>query len=280
MAALPVDPAAVLTIAADAAAQAILPRYKQLAAGDIRQKSGPNDLVTEADIECQRIVTERLGKLFPEAAVVGEEGGGLEAEATAAIAAAEWCWVIDPLDGTHNFVHGRTGFFVMIALVHRGVTRAAWIHDPLGQITHHAVAGEGAWQGNRRLSVGRPGTLKQMTGVLYIGQKRAPALHDRLKSLKDSFGPLSFQRAAGAEYMGLAAGRIHYAVFTRLLPWDHAPGALIFREAGGHMAYWDGEPYRPDEARTEPMLLAPDTATWTTLRDLFGAPTDGPLTSR
>ena len=79
MAPLPVDPAAVLTIAAEAAAKAILPRYKQLAAGDIRQKSGPNDLVTEADLECQRIVVERLGKLFPEAAVVGEEGGGLEA---------------------------------------------------------------------------------------------------------------------------------------------------------------------------------------------------------
>lgn len=272
MPAIPVDPAAVLTIAADAAATAILPRYKQLAAADIRQKSGPNDLVTEADLECQRILVERLGKLFPEAAVVGEEGGGLEAEATAAIAAADWCWVIDPLDGTHNFVHGRKGFFVMIALVHRGETRGAWIHDPLAGISHHAVAGEGAWRGGERLRVGRPGTLKQMTGVLYIGQKRAPALHDRLKSLKDAFGPLSFQRAAGAEYMGLAVGRIHYAIFTRLLPWDHAPGALIFREAGGHMAYWDGEPYRPDAARSVPMLLAPDTETWRGLRDLFSEP--------
>jgi len=255
--------------AAAAAAKAIMPRYKALAAADIRQKTGPNDLVTEADLESQRILTDRLGKLFPEAAVVGEEGGGAEAEACAAIAAAEWCWVIDPLDGTHNFVHGRAGFFVMVALVHRGQTVGAWIHDPLSGEAQHAVAGEGAWSSGTRLGVGKPGSLKQMTGVLYIGAKRAPALHARLAKIKDEFGPLSFQRAAGAEYLGLAAGRIHYAIFTRLLPWDHAPGALIFREAGGHAAYWDGEPYRPVAARPVPMLLAPDEATWQRLRAMF-----------
>jgi len=272
MKALPVDPATVLAITVEAAAAAIMPRYKMLAAGDIRQKTGPNDLVTEADLECQAILTERLGKLFPEADVVGEEGGGAEAEACAAIAASEWCWVLDPLDGTHNFVHGRKGFFVMVALVHRGETKAAWIHDPLAGISHHAVAGEGAWRGRDPLRVGQAGTLKEMTGVLYIGPKRAPALHERLKTLKDAFGPMSFQRAAGAEYMGLTAGRIHYAIFTRLLPWDHAPGALIYREAGGQMAYWDGEPYRPDAARGVPMLLAPDAKTWRELRALFTAP--------
>ncbi|MGH7006036.1 MAG: inositol monophosphatase family protein [Alphaproteobacteria bacterium] len=271
MKAPPVKSEAVLAIMTETAATAILPRYKALAAGDIRQKTGPNDLVTEADLESQAILVERLGKLFPEADMVGEEGGGSEVEACAAIAAAEWCWVIDPLDGTHNFVHGRAGFFVMVALVHQGETKGAWIHDPLGAVSHHAVAGQGAWQGRDALRVGRPGTLKEMTGVLYIGAKRVPALYGRLKRIQPQLGPLSFQRSAGAEYMGLAAGRIHYGIFTRLLPWDHAPGALIFREAGGHMAYWDGEPYRPVAARPVPMLLAPDEATWRELRETFAS---------
>ncbi|MCW5771968.1 MAG: inositol monophosphatase, partial [Rhodospirillaceae bacterium] len=267
---LPVDPGVVRDAVVAAAAAAILPRYKSLAAGDIRQKTGPNDLVTAADIECQAILAESLGGLLPGAAVVGEEGGGTEAEACAAIAAAEWCWVIDPLDGTHNFVHGRPGFSTMVALVHRGIAIGGWIHDPISRETQHAVRGQGAWSGSARLRVAPARDLSAMTGVLYIGPRRAPALHARLKQVADALGPLSFQRAAGAEYLGLAAGRIHYAIFTRLLPWDHAPGGLIFREAGGHMAWWDGEPYRADTPRTEPMLLAPDAETWRALRDFFG----------
>jgi fructose-1,6-bisphosphatase/inositol monophosphatase family enzyme len=269
--ALPVDPAAVREIVIAAAAAAVLPRFKALAAGDIRTKSGPNDFVTEADLHCQRILTEKLGALFPEAAVVGEEGGGTEAEACAAIAAAEWCWVIDPLDGTHNFAHSRTGFVVMVALVHRGETVGAWIYEPLGRETHVAVRGEGAWSGERRLAVAKFASLKQMTGVLYVGARRAPALHARLKSLGPELGPQSFIRSAGSEYLGLAAGRIHYAIFTRLLPWDHAPGALLFREAGGHAAYWDGEPYRPSAARHVPLLLAPNEESWRELRSIFTA---------
>ncbi len=270
MASLPVDPAAVRDIVIAAAAAAVMPRFKALAVGDIREKTGPNDLVTEADLHCQAILTENLGALFPEAAIVGEEGGGTETEACAAIAAAEWCWVIDPLDGTHNFAHSRTGFAVMVALVHRGDTVAGWIYEPVRGEAQIAVRGEGAWIGARRLRVAPPAPLERMTGVLYIGARRAPALHARAKSLAPKLGPQSFQRSAGAEYLGLASGQIHYAIFTRLLPWDHAPGALLFREAGGHAAYWDGEPYRPSSARAVPFLLAPDRASWEQLRETFG----------
>ena len=273
-AALPVDPAAVRDIVVAAAAAAVLPRFKALAAADIREKTGPNDLVTEADLHCQAILAERLGALFPQAAIVGEEGGGGEAEACSAIAAAEWCWVIDPLDGTHNFVHGRDGFAVMVALVHRGETAGGWIHDPIGGETQFAACGEGAWSGDRRLGVAAAAPLGAMTGVLYVGARRAPALHERVKQVREQLGPQSFRRSAGAEYLGLAAGRIHYAIFTRFLPWDHAPGSLIFREAGGHIAYWDGEPYRPDAARSVPMLLAPDEATWRELRGFFSPATE------
>lgn len=270
---LPVDAATVSDIIIAAAATAVLPRFKALAAGDIRTKSGPNDFVTEADLHCQAILTEKLGALFSEAAVVGEEGGGAEAEACAAIAAAEWCWVIDPLDGTHNFAHSRTGFAVMVALVHRGETVGAWIHEPLAGETQVAVRGEGAWSGGRRLAAAKTAPLNEMTGVLYVGARRAPALHARLKALEreGALGPQSFQRSAGVEYLGLAAGRIHYAIFTRLLPWDHAPGTLLMREAGGHAAYWDGEPYRPSAARPVPLLLAPDEGAWHALRSRFTA---------
>ncbi len=269
MAPLPVDPEAVRAMIVAAAEAAVLPRFRSLSAGDIRTKSGPNDLVTEADLHCQAILSEKLGALLPEAAVVGEEGGGTEAEACAAIAAAEWCWIIDPLDGTHNFAHGRAGFAVMVALAHRGETVAGWIHEPLGGETVVASRGQGAWSGGRRLAAAAPRALKQMTGVLYIGARRAPALHARVKSMEGELGPTSFNRSAGIEYLGLAGARFHYAIFTRLLPWDHAPGVLMFEEAGGHVAYWDGEPYRPAAARPVPLLAAPTEASWRDLRAAF-----------
>jgi fructose-1,6-bisphosphatase/inositol monophosphatase family enzyme len=271
MAALPVDPAAVREIVVAAAAAAVMPRFKALAKGDIRTKSGPNDLVTEADLHCQAILAEKLGALFADAAIVGEEGGGTADQACAAIAAAEWCWIIDPLDGTHNFAHSRTGFVVMVALAHRGEAVAAWIHEPVRGETQVAVKGEGAWIGGRRLAVARGAPLKEMTGVLYVGARRAPALHARLKSMQRELGPQSFQRSAGSEYLGLAQGQIHYAIFTRLLPWDHAPGVLVFREAGGHAAYWDGEPYSPAAARPVPLLMAPSRECWRDLRRIFDA---------
>jgi fructose-1,6-bisphosphatase/inositol monophosphatase family enzyme len=268
---LPVDAAAVRDIVVTAAAEAVMPRFNALAAGDIRQKSGPNDLVTEADIQCQRILTERLGALLPEAGVVGEEGAGTGAEACAAISAAEWCWVIDPLDGTHNFAHGKRDFAVMVALAHRGETVGGWLHQPITGETQMAVRGEGASSGTGRLRVAPPAPVKEMVAALYIGAKRAPALHARAKQLRaGALGPEAFHRSAGAEYLGLAAGRIHYAIFTLHLPWDHAPGALIFAEAGGYLAYWDGRPYRPSAALGIPLLLAPDEATWHQLRTMFG----------
>jgi fructose-1,6-bisphosphatase/inositol monophosphatase family enzyme len=268
--ALPVDAAAVSDIVSAAAAAAVLPRWKALASGDVRSKSRPDDLVTAADIDCQEILTERLAALLPGAVVVGEEGGGSAAEACAAIAAAEWCWIIDPLDGTHNFVHSRSHFVVMVALAHRGETVGGWIHSPLAGETHHALAGGGAWRGAARLMMAASAPLGQMTGVLYVGAKRAPALHARLKQIERELGPVSFLRSAGSEYLGLAEGRVHYAIFTLLFPWDHAAGMLLVSEAGGHVAYWDGEPYRPSAARPVPVLLAPDAETWRNLRDYLG----------
>jgi fructose-1,6-bisphosphatase/inositol monophosphatase family enzyme len=71
--------------------------------------------------------------------------------------------------------------------------------------------------------------------------------------------------------MNLALGKLHYAVFRRCMPWDHAAGALIHREAGGHNAAWDGTPYSAAHAPEQGLLLAPDADTWRRLRDLVGA---------
>lgn len=270
---LPIEPERVAEAIATAAAAAIVPRYRALAAHDIRSKARPDDLVTVADTECQAALTRAFQQLLPHSSVVGEEDGLAIEIVFERIRAADWCWVIDPLDGTYNFVHGLGGFTTMAALLQRGATVAGWIHDPIARETAMAVAGQGACRAGRALVVAEAMPLKRMTGALYVGARRAPALHLRLKQVRRYLGPQSFLRAAGAEYLGLASGRIHYAIFTRLLPWDHAAGSLIFQEAGGTMALLDGSPYRADEDRGIPVLLAPSRESWIELRDFFTAET-------
>lgn len=246
----------------------ILPRYRRLKSQDIRQKTGPRDLVTVADLETEKQLTRRLVDLLPGSRVVGEEAAADNPDILSYLSEDLPVWVIDPVDGTLNFANGRTAFAVIVALVLGSETVAGWIHEPLSGKTVAARRGEGAWQSGKRMRVAPPAPIGVMIGARYIGPKRAPALYTRIEAIGDQLGPKSFTSCAGAEYLGLARGTIHYAIFTRLLPWDHAAGCLIHREAGGYSANFRGEPYRPATGEG-PHLLAPDKQTWQALHTLF-----------
>lgn len=246
----------------------ILPRYRRLRSQDIRQKTGPRDLVTVADLEAEKQLTRRLVDLLPGSRVVGEEAAAENPAILSYLSEDRPVWVIDPVDGTLNFAKGEGAFAVIVALVIGAETVAGWIHEPLTGKTIAARRGEGAWQGTTRMHVARPAPVGDMTCALYIGPKRAPALHARLTDIGDRLGPKSFTSCAGAEYLGLARGTSHYAIFTRLLPWDHAAGCLIHQEAGGYSANFRGEPYRPATGEG-PHLLAPDEPTWEMLHTMF-----------
>jgi fructose-1,6-bisphosphatase/inositol monophosphatase family enzyme len=270
----PVDLDRVAAVMTEAAERTILPRFRALAADEVRAKSRQDDLVTVADLDCQKFLADRFGPMLSGAGFVGEESGDSEAAARARIRASEWCWILDPIDGTYNFVQGKPGFSIMAALTHRGETMAAWIHEPLSGRTVCAARGRGARCGDAALRVAESAAIGAMRGAFYIGVRRAPDLHARIAALSGRLGPRSFQRGAGAEYLDLAGGNLHYAIFTRLLPWDHAAGALIATEAGGHAALLDGSPYRPGDEFSHPLLLAPNERSWRELQALF-APREG-----
>ncbi len=246
----------------------ILPRYRRLEKQDIRQKTGPRDLVTVADLEAEKQLTRRLLDLLPGSRVIGEEAAAENPDILSYLSEDRPVWVIDPVDGTLNFAKGEGAFAVIVALVLGTETVAGWIHEPMSGKTIAARRGEGAWQGTTRMHVARPAPVGEMTCALYIGPKRAPALHARIEEIGRQLGPKSFTSCAGAEYLGLVRGTIHYAIFTRLLPWDHAAGCLIHQEAGGYSANFQGEPYRPATGEG-PHLLAPDKQTWRQLHTLF-----------
>lgn len=260
------DPDHVADIIRDIAETHILPHFRALSPGDIHEKTGPRDLVTVADIEAEAALTRRLGALVPNALIVGEEAAAAHPAIIDGIAEAEATWIIDPVDGTLNFSEGRETFAVIVAFVRNGVTVAGWIHAPLSGLTVMAERGRGAWSGGRRLTVAPAAALSAMNGALYINRARAPAIFDRVKSARHRLGHLSHARCVGREYLALAQGDNHFALFTRLMPWDHAAGALIHAEAGGHQALLDGGAYGPTVHQGS-LLLAPDAASWEALKE-------------
>jgi fructose-1,6-bisphosphatase/inositol monophosphatase family enzyme len=123
----------------------ILPRFRRLEAGDVRAKSGPLDLVTEADEAAERVITDGLQRMFPGCVVVGEEACAADPPLLAALDGAELAFVLDPIDGTANYAAGLPLFGCMAAVVMQGEIVASAIHDPMGDDTAFALRGEGAW---------------------------------------------------------------------------------------------------------------------------------------
>ena len=156
----------------------------------------------------------------------------------------------------------------MVALVENGEVRAGWIHDPVALRTASALQGEGAWLDGKRLRVSHPpAETSAMRGPLLAGFFGPPELGRRIQSRRDRVTAVKTLRCAGHEYMRLAAGALDFALFTKLMPWDHAPGVLLHAEAGGHAAYLDGTGFRPARIDAGALLLAPDAASWRRLHD-------------
>ncbi len=276
---LSVDADRVIAIMREVAADAILPRFKKLAKSEILPKGERGDFATTADLEAEQALAGALAALVPGSIVVGEEASEKHPELLRAIAGTAPVWIVDPLDGTHNFAQGIAHFTVIVALARAGETTAAWIHDPLADRTVAAERGGGAWEAGRRLHVAPALPVAEMRGAIYAKAGR-PGVSPRFEEMRRRFAETVNARCAGGEYMALARAESHFALFSRLYPWDHAGGALIHLEAGGTNACWDGTPYRPTR-HTGGLLLAPDAASWAAIAELLlareptGAPPEG-----
>lgn len=263
------DWSAVALAIREVATDEVATRFGRLVASDISEKS-PGEVVTEADRACEKALTERLVQIR-DIPVVGEEATAGEGSLTAQIADAQAVWLVDPLDGTSNFVAGSTDHSVMVAMVERGMTVASWMWHPATEVMVHAVSGEGAWL-NDRLVIAEPPDRRgdDLRGVL---KKRF--LPEDVRARVDSdAGMLAAgtegRNCAGLDYPDLATGIVDFLLYWRTLPWDHAPGALFAREAGLRADRPDGSRYVPGDERFG--LLVSHPTVWDEIRDaLFPA---------
>ncbi len=257
------------TMLAEAAETEIMPRFRRLGAGDIRQKTSAADLVTEADVNAERLITARLRERYQSAMIVGEEACSDNPALLQGLGDADLAFVIDPVDGTFNFASGMPLFGVMLAVVVKGETVAGIIHDPVGKDWLVGAKGAGShikhsYGSLEKVSVAPSVPISEMTGSVSWQYMAEPERSRLARNQTKTLSQFAY-RCAAHEYRLLASGHGHFVVYNKLMPWDHLAGALIHAEAGGYSARFDGSPYLPSHIDGG-LLVAPDKDSWRDLR--------------
>ena len=196
-----------------------------------------NDYVSEVDREAEMLIIEELLKAYPGHGIVAEESGVIEGK-------DEYRWIIDPLDGTTNYLHGFPHYAVSIACEHRGRLTQGVIYDPFKQELFASSRGDGATLNNRRIRVGNLKTIEGALIATGFPFKNPDKLDEFLKLFNAFFARASDIRRAGSAALDMAyvaAGRLDGYWESGLNAWDLAAGALIVREAGGLVTDYNGD---------------------------------------
>jgi myo-inositol-1(or 4)-monophosphatase len=214
--------------AAREAGDVIGSNFQRLRHEDIRSK-GKNDFVTRVDKEAERIIAEVIASHFPDHQILGEEGG-LSARK------GEYLWVIDPLDGTTNFIQGIAHFSVSLALMKDGSVVFGLIYDPVLRECFHAASGQGAFMNDAPILVSKTKQLSSAFGATGFPFKAPHLLEPYAAVFKALMPQCQDLRRCGSAALDLAyvaCGRYDFFWESHLLPWDFMAGKLIVEEAGG-----------------------------------------------
>jgi len=198
-------------------------------------RKGPGDYVTEVDHAAEAAIIDLLRRAYPEHGFLGEESG------QDARADAEYQWIIDPLDGTTNFIHGHPIYAVSIALARRGQIEQAVIYDPSRNEMYTASRGSGAFLNERRMRVG----VRTRHHDALLGARWSASAEAQLtRRFRQMAGECAGVRRSGSAVLDLAyvaAGRLDGFCGVGLKPWDMAAASLLVLEAGGLIGDFDGE---------------------------------------
>jgi myo-inositol-1(or 4)-monophosphatase len=192
---------------------------------------GPKDFVSEIDRGAEAAIVDTLLAAYPDHAILAEEG-----TAKGANASAEYLWIIDPLDGTTNFLHGFPQYCVSIALAHKGIVSQAVIYDPVRNDLFTATRGRGAYLNDRRIRVSRRQHLRDCligTGFPFRDGSFLDTYLQMMRSMIQHTAGIRRPGAAALDLAYVAAGFYDGFWEVGLNPWDVAAGSLLVLEAGG-----------------------------------------------
>lgn len=244
----------------EVAGTVVMPRFRTLEPHEIAEKR-PGEIVTRADREAELRLRDGLDALQLGARIVGEEAAEEAPELLDDIGSG-LVWLVDPLDGTANFAAGRSPFGIMVALVDNGEPLAGWMFDPVSGRLCHAERGKGATCDSvtvRAQASGSPRPIAAL-GTQFLPAERRARVHAHAAR---RFDLIPIPRCAAESYPRIALGQNDVTLFQRILPWDHAAGALFVTEAGGEVRHWDHRPYRVGSG-SPGVLVAATPHLWST----------------
>ena len=214
----------------------------------ITEFKGKTDLVTQTDIQSEETIIDTIKNVFPDHGIIAEESGSTNNE-------SEYQWIIDPLDGTTNFVHSYLSFGISIGVVHKGEIICGIVKELPTNHTYSAIKGKGAFCDGKQIYVSEVDSLNQsllVTGFGYDHGEKWSANMELFKQFTDITQGVRRLGAAAIDLCHVASGKVDGFWEFDLQPWDTCAGVLIVQEAGGIITKMDGKDYLINN----PQLLA------------------------
>lgn len=249
----------------EASAEIVMPRFRALAAHEVEEKSR-GDLVTIADREAELWLAPRLEALVRGSRVLGEEAAAADPALLSHLDDDTPLWTVDPVDGTANFAAGREAFGLMVSLLEGGETVRAWIYLPVGDALAVSERGGGAFwhdmSGSVRLDAGAASAEPAEQKASFYVRFMPDEWKSGIEACAAGVGATTSLLCSAWDYTNVARGQHDFITYHRMLPWDHAPGSLILREAGGVVRDIEsGMDYAPRTLKG-PHLVARDEESW------------------
>ena len=219
----------------------ILPSFGNLKKNQISYKGG-KDIVTDIDISVEKKLNNILPKLIHNSNFVGEESYSKNNNILNYYLSEDYCWTVDPIDGTSNFAKSRDRFAVMVALTKSTKIIQSFIYKPLNEDFMYADH-TGAYLNNNKVNLNKIINIENATGSIstkYWDEIK----NEKLISIKNKFANINSYGSIGCEYFDIALGKRDFALLSRLYPWDHIPGIFIVRQSGGHDCHFDKKEYK------------------------------------
>ena len=219
----------------------ILPNFGNLKKNQISYKDG-KDIVTDIDVSVEKELNNILPKLVQNSNFIGEESYAKNNNILKYYLSKEYCWTVDPIDGTSNFAKSKDRFAVMVALTKSTKIIQSFIYKPLNEDFMYADH-SGAYLNNNKINLNKKINIENAIGSIstkYWDEVK----NEKLISIKNKFANINSYGSIGCEYFDIALGKRDFALLSRLYPWDHIPGVFIVRQSGGHDCHFDKKEYK------------------------------------
>ncbi|NHM77078.1 inositol monophosphatase family protein [Staphylococcus sp. 11511212] len=203
---------------------------------EIEAKSNPNDLVTNVDKSVETFIVNQIQAQYPHHKIIGEEGHGHDIDSTEGVV-----WVIDPIDGTLNFIHQKQNFAISIGIFKDGQAYAGFVYDVMRDILYHAKANKGAYKNETSLPSLQSTALKESIVGLNPNWLTKPQMGAILQPIIQDSRTARAYGSAALEIVYVATGLLSAYITPRLHPWDYAGGLIILQEVGGKGTSFLGE---------------------------------------